>query len=146
MDRSPRRRRTFPIVYLTRGLFVAALLLGGSARLQSEQFSLSTYYPAPSGAYTNLITTGRTLLARDSGNVGVGTSAPTVKLDVNGAIRATGGDLLHECPAEQAAGNACVSHCNGQLQRGTTCVLYRGAGCAVLVTRDCSPVGRLVAD
>lgn len=54
------------------GLFLSAF----AAELGSESVTLSTYYPAPSGVYTQMITTGNTYLARDQGNVGVGTKSP----------------------------------------------------------------------
>jgi len=38
--------------------------------LGSEQMSMTTYYPAPYGGYVTLLTSGQTLLARDTGNVG----------------------------------------------------------------------------
>lgn len=72
---------------------VAALLVAGTAALQSEQLTLTTTYPSPIGVYSRLITTGRsgptvvpTLLARDAGSVVVGgTAAPAgVKLHVGG--------------------------------------------------------------
>lgn len=68
--------------------------------LGSETLTLTTYYPAPYGGYVALLTTGgtagspvNTLLARDAGTVGIGTSAPdaAVKLDVNGLVKITGG-------------------------------------------------------
>ena len=71
--------------------------------LSSESVTLATYYPAPSGVYTNMITTGGTRLARDggsvaigsnaaagtrltvmNGNVGIGTTAPTSALQITG--------------------------------------------------------------
>lgn len=54
--------------------------------LNSETLTLTTYYPAPYGGYVSLLTTGKTLLARDGGNVGIGlgAAAPGVKLDVKG--------------------------------------------------------------
>lgn len=63
----------------------------------SESLTLTTYYPAPYGGYVNILTTGQTLLARDAGNVGIGTgaAAPTGRLDVSGGyiniINAEGG-------------------------------------------------------
>lgn len=64
--------------------------------LASESVTLTTYYPAPSGIYTKMITTGQTMLARDSGYVGVHTSSPQQMLDVNGNIRFGGmGGLLY---------------------------------------------------
>ncbi len=54
--------------------------------LGSETLTMTTYYPAPYGGYANLLTTGQTLLARDGGNLGVGTGAntPTSKVDIRG--------------------------------------------------------------
>jgi hypothetical protein len=43
--------------------------------LASENVTLATYYPSPSGVYTNMITTGDTWLARDSGIVEIGANA-----------------------------------------------------------------------
>lgn len=73
-----------------RGLLTGLLLLTVAPELGSESVTLSTYYPAPSGVYTNMITTSNTYLARDGGNVGVGTSGPSAKLHVNGATRLGG--------------------------------------------------------
>ena len=67
-----------------------AIMLCAVPELDSESVTLSTYYPAPSGVYTNMITTGNTFLARDGGagtSVGIGTTAPGAKLDVNGLAR-----------------------------------------------------------
>ncbi|OGR39099.1 MAG: hypothetical protein A2X29_10340 [Elusimicrobia bacterium GWA2_64_40] len=61
------------------------------AFLGSETLTLTTYYPAPYGGYVSLLTTQQTLLARDSGNVGIRTGAvlPRRPLDVGGEIVAT---------------------------------------------------------
>lgn len=62
---------------------LAVLLLSAGARpLGSEEVTLTTYYPSPSGLYTRMIATGQTVLARDRGAVGVGTVRPAYKLDV----------------------------------------------------------------
>jgi hypothetical protein len=82
--------------------------------LGSETLRLTTYYPAPYGGYVSLLTTGKTLLARDSGavvigsslptgptvklavmggRVGIGTLTPGYALDVVGVIHASGADL-----------------------------------------------------
>lgn len=67
--------------------FVAVMLLCAVGELNSESVTLSTYYPAPSGVYTNMITTGDTFLARDPGSkVGIGTTTPGAKLAVSGAM------------------------------------------------------------
>lgn len=52
--------------------------------LGSETLTITTYYPAPYGAYASLLTTGQTLLARDAGKVGIGTVNPAAKLQVMG--------------------------------------------------------------
>lgn len=61
--------------------------------LSAENVTLSTYYPSPSGIYTQVITTGRTSLCRDGGTLSVGTATPVpgAKLDVEG----TGGVILN---------------------------------------------------
>ena len=64
---------------------LAALCLGLMAmEVSPESITLDTYYPAPTGIYTNMVTTNNTTLARDGGNVGIGTSSPVAKLDVQG--------------------------------------------------------------
>lgn len=79
---------------LTRKHFLAMLaaffLCWHPKPLGSETLTLTTYYPAPYGGYANLLTTGRTLLARDSTSpssdtnfVGIGLNNPQVKLHVN---------------------------------------------------------------
>lgn len=90
---------------------VCAALFACVGELASENVSLETYYPAPSGVYTQLIATSNAFMARDTGfldvgtnvppsattkmavmggNVGIGTTAPTTMLEVNkGAV---GGD------------------------------------------------------
>ena len=60
--------------------------------LGAETLTLTTYYPAPYGAYAGLLTTGgtalnpvNTLLARDGGGVGIGTNNTGIfKLSVKG--------------------------------------------------------------
>jgi len=69
---------------------VLCLLLVSAGELGSENVTLTTYYPAPSGAYTKMITTSDTLLARDTGSVGIGTPTPAYKLDVVGDVQASG--------------------------------------------------------
>lgn len=75
----------------TFNFFYAFLLaiLGFGATLLAEDITLTTYYPAPYGAYDELSTTGNTYLATTSGNVGVGLAAAATiqnKLDVEGNV------------------------------------------------------------
>lgn len=60
----------------------------------AETFTMTTYYPAPYGGYASLLTTGQTLLARDGGKVGIGTSNPAALLDVAGNMRNTSTTLV----------------------------------------------------
>ncbi len=65
---------------------MAALCLALMAlNVSPEDITLETYYPAPSGVYVNMVTTQQTILARDGGNVGIGTTGPGSKLQINGA-------------------------------------------------------------
>ena len=88
-----------------RGGLVGLLLMGLAGDLCSESVTLTTYYPAPSGAYTQLITTANSFFSRDTGTLVVGSASaanvllklavmgnmgikqkdPTARLDINGA-------------------------------------------------------------
>ena len=73
-------------------LFIlAGLFLCWPPFLAAETLTLTTYYPAPYGAYASILTTDKTLLARDKGNVGIGIPNPAAKLDVAGMIKSTYG-------------------------------------------------------
>jgi hypothetical protein len=70
--------------------FYAFLLavLGFWATLMAEDITLTTYYPAPYGAYEELTTTGNTYLATTSGNAAIGLATTATiqnKLDVEGS-------------------------------------------------------------
>jgi hypothetical protein len=54
---------------------LGCLMCLAATDLSSENVTLATYYPSPSGVYTNMITTADARLARDSGAVAIGTSA-----------------------------------------------------------------------
>jgi hypothetical protein len=69
------------------------LLCCAANEVVSESVTMTTYYPAPSGTYQKLTTTGgtvgtpvNTILARDAGSVGIGTSNPKATLDINGTL------------------------------------------------------------
>ncbi|MFA6316880.1 MAG: hypothetical protein WC943_05625 [Elusimicrobiota bacterium] len=49
----------------------AAIILAFAGELNSEYVNLTTYYPAPSGVYTQMLTTGRAFFAQNT-NTGVG--------------------------------------------------------------------------
>lgn len=88
---------------LGRALMAAAMMFSVVPELASESVTLTTYYPAPSGVYTQMITTGNTFLARDASSnasqvtIGSTNSGTGQQLDVysqkgsanNAAIRAT---------------------------------------------------------
>ncbi|MGC8728270.1 MAG: hypothetical protein ACP5SD_03270 [Elusimicrobiales bacterium] len=60
-----------------------------SKEINSENITITTYYPAPYGGYVTILTTSNTYLARDGGAVGIGTQNPQAKLEVNGTFRLT---------------------------------------------------------
>lgn len=68
-----------------------AMMLCAVPELESESVTLSTYYPAPSGVYTNLITTNNTFLARDGGTVMMGTVTPVVSSRLTVALGSIAG-------------------------------------------------------
>lgn len=57
-----------------RFLLAALFIVLGAKELSSESVTLTTYYPAPSGVYTQMIATGNTWLARDGGGLSIGTT------------------------------------------------------------------------
>jgi len=118
-------------IRITPGIFrggLAALLLSLLApELATEQVTLTTYYPAPSGVYTNMITTKETYLARDGGNVGVGTINATAKLTVvppgGSAGLAVGIVAAPDSIAQIAGGNL---HVGGNNKGGVAVTSTRG--------------------
>ncbi len=68
---------------------------------EGETFTITTYYPSPYGSYNELSTYSNTYLAIKSGNVGIGTSLPTAKLEVAGTVKMTGLQLGSAATAGQ---------------------------------------------
>jgi hypothetical protein len=68
-------------------LIISALIIIPSAF--AGRVEVTTYYPSNYGEYKNLKSTEASNFATTSGNVGIGTTSPTQKLDVNGTIKAT---------------------------------------------------------
>jgi hypothetical protein len=94
-------------IRISRRVFVwasAVLLMCCAANeVVSESLTMTTYYPAPTGTYQRLVTTGgiaanpsNTILARDAGSVGIGTTSPAALLDVNGKVRFDSGNIFSD--------------------------------------------------
>ena len=112
-------------IFLSIILWVVMLV----APVRADSVTLTTYYPSPSGDYANL---------HVSGNVGVGTSAPSQKLDVNGNIHATG-DICTE-----AGGGKCLSTVAGISE----IVTVNEAACGntdFTLTASCAPGYKLLS-
>ena len=70
----------------------------------ADDVTISTYYPSPRGVYEELRSTGNAWLATQAGRVGIGTDAPTERLEVNGGLRLNPQppqDELPVCTAER---------------------------------------------
>ncbi len=81
--------------------------------VSADSLTMTTYYPSPSGNYQNLTVVS---------NVGIGTTAPSVALDVTGAIRAGSDAAVTACGAGKANGEGSqrynytthvMEYCNG---------------------------------
>jgi hypothetical protein len=81
-----------------RAILVGSMILSAASEVASESVTLNTYYPAPSGVYVQMIATGATFLARDSGCLDVGTSAAGcngVEMYVNGTTTLNGNTTIN---------------------------------------------------
>jgi hypothetical protein len=120
----------------TRWLMVGALFFASVPELASESVTLTTYYPAPSGVYTQMITTSNTYLARDGGNVGVGTTAMQGRLDVVGwpgsntivARPSSDSDAIRVTPNANNQGSVAFGVTNAANSAWTAYMLKRGDG------------------
>ena len=68
-------------------LSALALLAGLASSSGADSVTMTTHYPSPTGVYKKMTTTGATTLARDGGNVGIGTTQPQAQLDMTGLFR-----------------------------------------------------------
>ncbi len=91
-------------------VYFAASLFSYSGIIDSETLTITTYYPAPYGGYVRMLTTDATILARDGGNVGIGTGAPSEKLHL-----ATGNMLISNGNATLNNGVLAVNAPNGSV-------------------------------
>ena len=69
--------------------WVVSLIFSRPAQAGNETITLETYYPAPYGIYNEFTTTGKTLLATEEGNVGIGTKYPWVKFQISAGTNST---------------------------------------------------------
>ena len=59
-----------------RCVLAAGMICSAASQVASESVTLTTYYPAPSGVYAQMITTGNTFISRDGGYALVGALPP----------------------------------------------------------------------
>lgn len=87
---------------MARNGLAAFFLLAGVPELGSESVTLSTYYPAPSGVYTQMITTNNTWLSRNGGSTVVGNGASAGKLTIyDGNLAMRGGNHINMSAGSQ---------------------------------------------
>lgn len=74
--------------------FLIGLMAAWPRPLGGDTLTLTTYYPAPSGKYSKLNTSGITTLAKNRGVVVIGSGAAddgNYKMNVHGKLRASSG-------------------------------------------------------
>ncbi len=111
-------------------LLTSLVLLMTAAELGSESVTLTTYYPAPSGVYTQMITTGQTTLARTVGS--------SVSIGANYANNASNLAQLYVSNAGSAVG---IYVGNGNVPAGQAYYEQDGpAGTHILINEAGTPV------
>ncbi len=75
---------------------LAAALLALATEINPESVSLTTYFPAATGMYQQMLTTNKTVMTATQGNLGVGTTAPGSRVHVvaGGGVSATDGGMF----------------------------------------------------
>jgi hypothetical protein len=81
---------------------VIALSMSWGTPSLAEDVTITTFYPSPFGDYDELTTKGKTTLAADStANVGIGTTAPDAKLDIEVPNTGTQSLIFLSTPGER---------------------------------------------
>ncbi|MBL7081087.1 MAG: hypothetical protein ISS44_00760 [Candidatus Omnitrophica bacterium] len=98
---------------------------------QSDSLTITTYYPSPYGDYNELMTHSNTNLATDEGDVGIGTTSPTQKLDVAGFVKGQSGlcigeDCRSKWPGIISCWDACVEHGSADESCDDVCAQDKG--------------------
>ena len=73
-----------------------AMTVSAVTEIGAESVTLTTYYPAPSGVYVQMIVTKKAYLARDGGEVTIGQTATPGTLTVTGNSTFTGNAKISE--------------------------------------------------
>jgi hypothetical protein len=111
-----------------RCLMAAGMIFSVATEVASESVTLTTYYPAPSGVYAQMITTGNTFLSRDGGYLLVGAvlaAPPASTFNVNGgAAIGTGAFISNVGPA------------NGMIVQGSVGIGTQNPGTAGLAVMN----------
>lgn len=82
-------RRIFILI-----ITITFYMLSNTNIIDSETIQVTTYYPAPYGAYYRFLTTDNTWLARNGGNVAIGLSSAGQKVDIAGGNLRVNGELI----------------------------------------------------
>lgn len=88
------------------------------AFLGSETLTLTTYYPAPYGGYVSLLTTQRTLLARDGGTVGIRTGAAAPDAGSSLQVNSPGGTAIRWQNSNTGAASMLSTDQGGSIELG----------------------------